>query len=73
MKEIIFATTNQNKVREVGMMCNNPDLKLLTLKDIGLDVDIVEDGSTFEENAIIKAKTRVSTGQFFLPFFTISV
>ena len=26
MKEIIFATTNQNKVREVGMMCNNPDL-----------------------------------------------
>ena len=37
MKEIIFATTNQNKVREVGMMCNNPDLKLLTLKDIGLD------------------------------------
>ena len=39
------------------MMCNNPDLKLLTLKDIGLDVDIVEDGSTFEENAIIKAKT----------------
>ena len=48
MKEIIFATTNQNKVREVGMMCNNPDLKLLTLKDIGLDVDIVEDGSTFE-------------------------
>ena len=57
MKEIIFATTNQNKVREVGMMCNNPDLKLLTLKDIGLDVDIVEDGSTFEENAIIKAKT----------------
>lgn len=29
------------------MMCNNPDLKLLTLKDIGLDVDIVEDGSTF--------------------------
>ena len=57
MKEIIFATTNQNKVREVGMMCNNPDLKLLTLRDIGLDVDIVEDGSTFEENAIIKAKT----------------
>lgn len=56
MKEIIFATTNENKVREVSMMCNNPEIKLLTLKDIGLDVEIVEDGQTFEENAIIKAK-----------------
>ena len=56
MKRIIFATTNQNKVREVKMMMQDFDVELLTLKDAGIDVDIVEDGDTFEENAIIKAK-----------------
>lgn len=57
MKNIIFATTNQNKVREVRMMLEGDKIQVKTLKDINLDVDIVEDGKTFEENAIIKAKT----------------
>lgn len=57
MKKIIFATTNQNKVREVKMMMEGFDVELYTMKDAGIDVDIVEDGTTFEENAIIKAKT----------------
>lgn len=56
MKKIIFATTNQNKVREVKMMMDDMDVELFTLKDAGIDVEIVEDGSTFVENAIIKAK-----------------
>lgn len=57
MKKIIFATTNQGKVREVKMMMKDFDVELYTLKEVGIDVDIVEDGTTFEENAIIKAKT----------------
>lgn len=56
MKKIIFATTNQGKVREVKMMMNDFDVELLTMGEAGINVDIVEDGTTFEENAIIKAK-----------------
>ena len=56
MKKIIFATTNENKVREVRMMMDGLDVELCTMKEAGVDVDIVEDGTTFEENAIIKAK-----------------
>ena len=57
MKKIIFATTNQNKIREVEMMMEGFDVELCTLKDAGIDIDIEENGTTFEENAIIKAKT----------------
>lgn len=57
MKKIIFATSNQNKVREVNMIMKDFDVELCTMKEAGIDVDIVEDGTTFEENAIIKAKT----------------
>lgn len=57
MKKIIFATTNQGKVREVKMMMEGFDVELYTMKEAGINVDIVEDGTTFEENAIIKAKT----------------
>ena len=57
MKRIIFATTNKDKVREVKMMLEGFDVELCTMKEAGVDVDIVEYGTTFEENAIIKAKT----------------
>lgn len=57
MKKIIFATTNENKVREVNMMMEDFDVELCTMKAAGVDVEIVEDGTTFEENAVIKAKT----------------
>ena len=57
MKRIIFATTNKDKVREVKMMLEGFDVELCTMKEVGVDVDIVEDGTTFEENALIKAKT----------------
>lgn len=57
MKKIIFATTNENKVREVNMMLEDCDIDICTMKEAGIDIDIVEDGTTFEENAIIKART----------------
>ena len=57
MKKIIFATTNQGKVREVKMMMEDFGVDFVTMKDAGIDIDIVADRKTLEENAIIKAKT----------------
>ena len=57
MKKVIFATTNKNKVREVNMMMKDFDVELQTMGEAGINIDIVEDGKNFEENAIIKAKT----------------
>lgn len=56
MKKLIFATGNQNKVREIKMIMADTDYEILSLKDAGIDADIEENGTTFEENAIIKAK-----------------
>ena len=56
-KRIIFATGNQGKMKEIRTIMENLDVEVLSLKDIDLEVDINENGTTFEENAIIKAKT----------------
>lgn len=56
MKKLIFATGNQNKVREIKMIMADTDYEILSLKDAGIDADIEENGTTFEENAAIKAK-----------------
>ena len=56
MKKIIFATTNQGKVKEVKMILEDLGVEVLSLKDLDINVDIVEDGTTFEENALIKAR-----------------
>lgn len=54
--KIIFATANEGKMREVRMILADLGLPVLSLKEAGIDVDIVEDGVTFEENAAIKVK-----------------
>lgn len=54
--EIIIASNNQNKIKEIKKMFNQ-DIKLYSLKDIGFDKEIEETGKTFSENALIKAKT----------------
>lgn len=56
-KKIVFATTNQGKVKEVKMIMQDLGVEVLSLKDLNINADIVEDGTTFEENAYIKAKT----------------
>lgn len=56
MKKIIFATGNEGKMREVREILSDLDAEILSLKDAGIHADIVEDGKTFEENAVIKAK-----------------
>ena len=55
-KRMIFATTNEGKMREIRMIMADLGLEILSLKDLGIKVDIEENGKTFEENAIIKAK-----------------
>jgi len=55
-KQVIFATTNQGKMEEIRMILADLPIEVLSLKEAGIEVDIVEDGQTFEENAIIKAK-----------------
>lgn len=54
-KKIIFATGNENKMKEICMILADLDMPILSMKEAGIDVDIVEDGTTFEENALIKA------------------
>ena len=54
--QIIFATGNANKVREVDEILCDPDIKVFTMKEVGLFTEPDENGTSFEENALIKAK-----------------
>ena len=57
MNELIIATSNSGKIREIQDILVDIPLKIKSLSDIGLDIDVDENGKTFEENAILKAKT----------------
>ncbi|NLC19185.1 MAG: XTP/dITP diphosphatase [Clostridiales bacterium] len=56
MRRVIFATSNEGKMKEIREIMKDMDIELLSLKDLDINPDIVENGSSFEENAIIKAK-----------------
>lgn len=56
MKRIIFATGNAGKMREIKEIMADTGAKILSMKEAGIEPGIVEDGRTFEENAVIKAK-----------------
>ena len=56
MQKIIFATGNKDKMREVREIMADMDVEIYSMKEAGIAVDVVEDGTTFEENAVIKAK-----------------
>ena len=53
---IIFATNNKGKIKEIGEIMQDLPLPVISMEEAGLDMDIIEDGTTFEENAKIKAK-----------------
>ena len=55
MDTIIFATGNKNKMIEIRMILADLGCKILSQKEAGIQADVVEDGQTFEENALIKA------------------
>ncbi|MBQ7956292.1 MAG: XTP/dITP diphosphatase [Lachnospiraceae bacterium] len=55
-KQIIFATGNAGKVREIRAILGDLGLEVLSMKEAGISADIEEDGATYEENALIKAR-----------------
>lgn len=55
-QKIIFATGNAGKMREIREILSGMDMEILSMKEAGIEAEIVEDGTTFEENAVIKAK-----------------
>lgn len=55
-QRIIFATGNQDKMKEIRMILADLDAEILSMKEAGIRLDIEENGTTFEENAMIKAK-----------------
>lgn len=55
MNKIIFATGNKDKMKEIRMILSDLDVEILSMKEAGISVDIEENGTTFEENALIKA------------------
>jgi len=55
-KTIVFATGNEGKMREIRMVLVDLGVTVLSMKEAGVETDIVEDGATYEENAAIKAK-----------------
>ena len=56
MKKIIFATGNEGKMREIREILRDMDAQILSMKEAGITAGIEENGTTFEENAMIKAK-----------------
>jgi XTP/dITP diphosphohydrolase len=54
--KIIFASQNLGKVKEVKAIFNNSKFEIISLYDLGNNIDIEETGSTFSENAWLKAK-----------------
>lgn len=55
MKKIIFATGNEGKMHEVRMILQDLGVEILSLKEAGIAANVEENGTTFEENAVIKA------------------
>lgn len=55
-RRMILATGNEGKMKEIRLMFEDLKLEILSMKEAGADLDIAEDGSTFQDNAEIKAK-----------------
>lgn len=53
---IVFATGNAGKMKEIRMILSDLDMEIVSMKEAGITADIDENGTTFEENAVIKAK-----------------
>ena len=56
MKKIIFATGNQDKMGEIRSILSDWEMEIQSMREAGIELEIVEDGQSFEENASIKAK-----------------
>ena len=55
METIIFATKNKGKIKEINEILADMDVNVISMEEAGITIDVVEDGKTFEENAMKKA------------------
>ena len=55
-KRIVFATGNAHKMIEIRQILEDLGMPVISMKEVGVDPEIIEDGTTFEENALIKAR-----------------
>ena len=56
MRRIVFATGNAGKIREINAIMEDTGMETVSMKDAGIRIDVEENGSTYEENALIKAR-----------------
>ncbi|HJC62851.1 MAG TPA: XTP/dITP diphosphatase [Candidatus Blautia merdavium] len=56
MKRLIFATGNKDKMKEIREILGSLPVEILSMKEAGIQAEIEEDGKSFEENALIKAR-----------------
>lgn len=56
MHQLLIATRNKGKVREIQSLLKGLDVQVLTLNDVGLTIEVEEDGTTYQENAGKKAR-----------------
>jgi non-canonical purine NTP pyrophosphatase, rdgB/HAM1 family len=59
MDKIVFATTNEGKVKEIKEILKDFPIEVVSMKEMGITADIEENGATFEENSLIKARALV--------------
>lgn len=62
-QRIIFATGNAGKMKEIRVILSDMGLGILSMKEAGIAVDIEEDGASYEENALIKARAVASCAE----------
>lgn len=64
LMKIVFASGNKHKIEEFGAILKKyiPNIEVLSMKEVGIFDDIIEDGNTFEENAMIKARAVAKYG-----------
>ena len=55
-KRIVFATSNAGKVKEIQMILSDLGYDVVSMKEAGIITDVEENGATYEENALIKAR-----------------
>lgn len=67
-RRIVFATGNKDKMKEIRQILADLGMEIASMKEAGVDIEIVEDGMSFEENAEIKARavSRVLTSDIVL-------
>lgn len=63
MDRIVFATGNQGKMREIREILGDLGVEICSMKEAGISIDIEENGKTYEENAMIKARAAAAQTQ----------